>query len=88
MPFWQYVLFIAYLGNALQVMRSYAEHRAHEEAELSGNRRRDQSDRALLFLSNNLHMAHHEQPSLPWYEIRTITSAIANGCSRRTVPIW
>ena len=47
MPFWQYVLFIAYLGNALQVMRSYAEHRAHEEAELPNDRRRDQSDRCL-----------------------------------------
>ena len=32
MPFWQYVVGIAYWGNSLTMMRSYAEHRAHDQA--------------------------------------------------------
>jgi fatty acid desaturase len=69
MPFWQYVLFIAYWGNALSMMRSYAEHRAHEEVGCRTIVVETNPIVSLLFLNNNLHMAHHEQPTLPWYEI-------------------
>ena len=69
MPFWQYALFIAYWGNALSMMRSYAEHRAHEEVGCRTIVVETNPIVSLLFLNNNLHMAHHEQPSLPWYEI-------------------
>ncbi len=69
MPFWQFVLFIAYWGNALSMMRSYAEHRAHEEVGCRTIVVETNPIVSLLFLNNNLHMAHHEQPSLPWYEI-------------------
>jgi fatty acid desaturase len=69
MPFWQYVLFIAYWGNSLSMMRSYAEHRAHEEVGCRTIVVETNPIVSLLFLNNNLHMAHHEQPTLPWYEI-------------------
>jgi fatty acid desaturase len=69
MPFWQYVLFIAYWGNSLSMMRSYAEHRAHEEVGCRTIVVETNPIVSLLFLNNNLHMAHHEQPNLPWYEI-------------------
>jgi fatty acid desaturase len=71
MPFWQYVLFIAYWGNSLSMMRSYAEHRAHEEVGCRTIVVETNPIVSLLFLNNNLHMAHHEQPNLPWYEIPT-----------------
>ena len=51
------------------MIRSFAEHRAAngvfertaivENAPFFG----------LLFLYNNLHAAHHEEPMMPWYEI-------------------
>ena len=69
MPFWQYVVFIAYWGNSLSMMRSYAEHRAHEEVGCRTIVVETNPIVSLLFLNNNLHMAHHEQPNLPWYEI-------------------
>jgi fatty acid desaturase len=64
-----YALAIVYPGTSLLLVRSFAEHRAHfgvcertaivEHAPILG----------LLFLYNNLHAAHHEAPSLPWYRI-------------------
>jgi fatty acid desaturase len=68
-PFWQYVLFLAYPGIGLSLVRSFCEHQAAA----------DQGERtiiveaspfwSLLFLNNNLHIAHHTKPRLPWYEL-------------------
>ena len=69
MDFWKYVLLIAYWGNSLSLMRSYAEHRAHEEVGCRTVVVETNPLISLLFLNNNLHMAHHEKPNLPWYEI-------------------
>ena len=56
-------------GMALLLVRSFAEHRAHDEAD----RRTAVVERApvlgALFLFNNLHLAHHERPGLPWYRL-------------------
>jgi fatty acid desaturase len=69
MPFWQYVLFVAYWGNSLTLMRSYAEHRAHESAGCRTIVVETHPVIGLMYLNNNLHMAHHERPGLPWYEL-------------------
>lgn len=69
MPFWQYVLFIAYWGDALTLMRSFAEHRAHEEVGCRTIIVETNPVIALMFLNNNLHMAHHERPALAWYRL-------------------
>ena len=65
----EYLLVFVYPGAALSLLRSFAEHRADpdpmrrvgtvEHAPLLG----------LLFLNNNLHMAHHRAPSAPWYRL-------------------
>lgn len=69
MPFWQYYLLVAYPGISMALVRSYCEHQAAEdlgertiivEASLFWS---------LLFLNNNLHIAHHARPALPWYEL-------------------
>jgi fatty acid desaturase len=67
--FWRYVWFFIYPGLALSAVRSFAEHRAApdpahrtaivERAPILG----------LLFLYNNLHVVHHRDPGMPWYEI-------------------
>jgi len=69
MPWWQYILLVAYPGMSLGLLRAFIEHRAgdlpeHRTASVESN-----SFFGLLFLYNNLHVAHHLKPTLPWYEI-------------------
>lgn len=64
-----YVLAFVYPGMALTMLRSFAEHRA--ELGTAGHAATVERGGvfALLFLNNNLHVAHHERPGLPWYEL-------------------
>jgi fatty acid desaturase len=69
MPFWQYYLLIAYPGISLALVRSYCEHQAAEDV---GHRTiivEASPFWSLLFLNNNLHVAHHTRPALAWYHI-------------------
>lgn len=65
---WQFILGVAYLGTSLTLVRSYTEHRAVPD----GSRTAVVGGRgfwAVLFLNNNLHVTHHRQPGLAWYEL-------------------
>jgi fatty acid desaturase len=68
-PFWLYFLGFAYVGTALALVRSFAEHRAERDVE----RRTAIVERSWilgpLFLFNNLHVAHHLRASMPWYKL-------------------
>jgi fatty acid desaturase len=69
MAWWQYVLLIAYPGMSLGLLRAFIEHRA-----APGPSERIASVESnhvfgLLFLYNNLHIAHHLQPTMPWFEL-------------------
>lgn len=69
MPWWQYFLLIVYPAISLALVRSYCEHQA---AESVGNRTiivEASPFWSLLFLNNNLHLAHHEYPQLAWYKL-------------------
>jgi fatty acid desaturase len=69
MPLWLYLACFVYPGAALSLLRSFAEHRADptpahrvavvERAPILG----------LLFLYNNLHVAHHDRPGAPWHRL-------------------
>jgi fatty acid desaturase len=75
MPLWQYLLLIAYPGISLALVRSYCEHRA---AELVGHRTiivEASPFWSLLFLNNNLHVVHHDHPTLAWYKIPALYRA-------------
>jgi fatty acid desaturase len=64
-----YALLFVYPGLSLSLLRSFAEHRA---AKVPGHRVAIVETRgllALLFLNNNLHVAHHDRPGLPWYRL-------------------
>ena len=68
MPFWIYVLGAVIPGTGILLIRSFAEHRA-----LPGTRERTaivENSWILgpLFLFNNLHSVHHEEPMIPWYQ--------------------
>jgi fatty acid desaturase len=64
-----YVFGIAYWGNALTLMRSYAEHRAHDAPGCRIIVVESNPLVSFMYLNNNLHMAHHETPRLPWYRL-------------------
>jgi fatty acid desaturase len=69
MALWQYVLLIAYPGISLALVRSFCEHQA---AENTGHRTivvEASPFWSLLFLNNNLHLAHHSRPALAWYRL-------------------
>ncbi|WBR99987.1 fatty acid desaturase [Pseudoduganella sp. SL102] len=62
-----YLLAIAYPAQSLSMIRSYYEHRPAAQ-----HKQRIVLNEAgpilrLLFLNNNLHLVHHDLPSLPWY---------------------
>lgn len=67
-PLWAYILGFAYPGTALALVRSFAEHRAH--ASVRGRTVICEAGPfwSWLFLYNNLHVVHHDEPGLAWYK--------------------
>jgi fatty acid desaturase len=68
MPLWIYFLALAVPANAIQLIRSFAEHRARPEVPARVAIVEDSWILGPLFLFNNLHSLHHESPLVPWYE--------------------
>jgi len=64
-----YLLAFVYPGIALTLLRGYAEHRADLATTAHAAIVERGGVFALLFLNNNLHVAHHERPGLPWYRL-------------------
>jgi fatty acid desaturase len=83
-PFLVYAALVVYPSVSLSQLRSFAEHRADDESH-----RRTAAVEAglvwsLVFLNNNLHIAHHAHRKLPWYELPRVwrqmrDAAIASG---------
>jgi fatty acid desaturase len=69
MPIWQYLLLIAYPAMSLSLVRSYCEHQAAETIEERTIIVEASPFWSLLFLNNNLHVAHHDRPALAWYKL-------------------
>jgi fatty acid desaturase len=69
MPDWQYVAFVAYPGVSLALVRSYCEHQAAEAIDERTIIVEASPFWSLLFLNNNLHLAHHTRPGLAWYRL-------------------
>lgn len=68
-PFWLYVLAVSYPAMSLLMLRTFAEHRAHENAEERSIIVEFCPLFSLLFLNNNLHIVHHAHPRAPWYQL-------------------
>lgn len=69
MPWWQYVLLIAWPAFGLGWVRSFIEHRYGERPGQRTAITESNLFWSLLFLNNNLHAVHHVFPKMPWYEI-------------------
>jgi fatty acid desaturase len=68
-PLLVYLMLVVYPSIALTHLRSFAEHRADDHSQLRTNVVEAHPFWALLFLNNNLHVAHHAHPHVPWYEL-------------------
>jgi fatty acid desaturase len=68
MPVWAYLV-AAYGGLAILKIRTFLEHRAHEQVRGRTVIIEDRGPLALLFLNNNLHVVHHMHPSVPWHRL-------------------
>jgi len=69
MPWWQYCLLVAYPGLSLGLLRAFTEHRAAEDSQERTASVESNVLFGMLYLYNNLHVAHHLKPAMPWYEI-------------------
>ncbi|MYG09503.1 MAG: fatty acid desaturase [Rhodobacteraceae bacterium] len=73
-PLWLYVV-SAYLGFGMLKIRTYLEHRAHEQPRGRTVVVDDRGPLAFLFLNNNFHLVHHMQPEVPWYKLPKLFDA-------------
>jgi fatty acid desaturase len=68
-PWWQYCLLVAYPGFSLSLLRAFTEHRAAEESQERTASVESNVVFGMMYLYNNLHVAHHVKPAMPWYDI-------------------
>jgi len=68
-PFLVYVLLVLYPSTSLTHLRSFAEHRADDQSHLRTNVVEAHPLWGMIFLNNNLHVAHHAYPHVPWYQL-------------------
>jgi fatty acid desaturase len=68
-PLIVYIALVVYPSVSLSQVRSFAEHRAHADSRLRTRVVETSPIWALIFLNNNLHIAHHAHPKLPWYRL-------------------
>jgi fatty acid desaturase len=67
-PLTLYLLAVVWPALGLLAIRTFAEHRWHEDP--SGRTIIvERSPLAWLFLYNNLHIVHHLHPTVPWYRL-------------------
>jgi fatty acid desaturase len=69
MPIWKYYLLIVYPGFSLGLLRAFIEHRWGQTPEERIASVESNWVFGLLFLWNNLHIVHHLEPALAWFEI-------------------
>lgn len=68
MPLWAYCI-AGYLGLGLVKIRTFLEHRAHEQTHARTVIVESRGPLAFLFLNNNFHVVHHLHPGVPWYAL-------------------
>jgi fatty acid desaturase len=67
MPLWQFALGTVYGGRILNAIRPFPEHKYQSGVETRTAMIMAGRFMSLLMLNNNLHVAHHDEPGVPWY---------------------
>jgi fatty acid desaturase len=60
---------VAYPGLSLGLLRAFTEHRAAADSQERTASVESNVVFGLMYLYNNLHVAHHLKPAMPWYDI-------------------
>lgn len=76
MPLWQFALGTLYGGRVLNAIRPFPEHKFQNGVELRTAMIMAGPVMSLLMLNNNLHVAHHDEPWVPWYDYRDVVSRV------------
>lgn len=71
MPVWAYII-SAYGGMSILKIRTFLEHRSYQKVQGRTVIIEDRGPLALLFLNNNFHFVHHDQPKVAWYRLPTL----------------
>lgn len=74
-PLGLYALLAAYPAVSLIMVRSFIEHRAHEDPKKRSAVVESGPFLSLLFLNNNLHRVHHARPAVAWYRLPALYRA-------------
>jgi fatty acid desaturase len=69
---WQYGLGSIYGGSSITLFRSFAEHRWMPDGQSKTAVVRTNALISLLYLNNNLHLAHHLWAGTPWYRLPSV----------------
>jgi fatty acid desaturase len=72
MPLWQFALGTAYGGRVLNAIRPFPEHKYQQGTETRTAMIMAGPFMSLLMLNNNLHVAHHDEPGVPWYAYKAL----------------
>jgi len=81
-PLLEYLLLVVYPSVSLTHLRSFAEHRADDHSQLRTNVVEAHPFWGLIFLNNNLHVAHHAHPHVPWHELPRVWHTMRQGSVR------
>jgi hypothetical protein len=76
MPLWQFALGTTYGGRILNAIRPFPEHKYQDGSETRTAMVMAGPFMSLLMLNNNLHVAHHEQPGVAWYEVPSLSGRV------------
>lgn len=72
-------LVAAYLGLAILKIRTFLEHRAHDDPKARTVIVERGGLLGFLFLNNHLHAVHHCHPGVPWYDLPALYAAQRQG---------
>jgi fatty acid desaturase len=76
MPLWQFALGTTYGGRILNAIRPFPEHKYQAGSEIRTAMVMAGPFMSLLMLNNNLHVAHHDEPSIAWYEVPNLSARV------------
>jgi fatty acid desaturase len=83
MPLWQFALGTVYGGRILNAIRPFPEHKYQSGVETRTAMIMAGRFMSLLMLNNNLHVAHHDEPGVPWYGYHKLMNKVnAVECAR------
>ena len=76
MPLWQFALGTVYGGRILNEIRPFPEHKYQNGVETKTAMIMAGPFMSLLMLNNNLHIAHHDDPKIPWYRVNELSKRV------------